>query len=62
MLHASKKSTLEKAIDLLWNILDSAESGVFTSGFGIWKDRKETTEELSSNIKSEFKKNYERQN
>ncbi len=60
ILHASKKASLEKAIDMLWAKLDANDSGVFNSGFGIWKDRKGNTEELSSKIKAEFRKSYDR--
>lgn len=59
-LHASKKATLEKAIDLLWNKFNANSAGAFTTGFGIWQDRQETTDELSQHIKTEFRKSYVR--
>lgn len=59
-LHVSKKATLERAIDMLWNKFNSKNIGVFTSGFGIWRDRQESTDELSLRIKTEFKKSYEK--
>ena len=59
-LHASKKATLEKAIDLLWAKFNSKTAGVFTAGFGIWRDRQESTDELTFKIKNEFTRSYER--
>ena len=62
LLHASKKATLEKAIDLLWGKVDSKNSQAFSAAFGIWGDKVQSTETISNEIKKEFRKSYERHN